>query len=163
MPTLTGFGPRRDNEICWSRLLFNNNEEKYEIWKAKFLGYKQSLGLKDTILGVNLTGEDKRNEEAYVEFVQFLYDKCLPLIMREATDNRRKALNILCSHYAGKGKPKVISLYSQLTSLKKRTLIKDYVIRIETILTALRNAKQIVNDALILKGLPRHFNPFPSI
>ena len=47
--------------------------------------------------------------------------------------------------------------------LLKKTLT-DYVIRSETILTTLRNARQIVDGALIikmiLKGLPRHFEPF---
>ncbi len=40
----------------------------------------------------------------------------------------------------------------------------DYVIRTETILTALKNAGQAVDDAsiitMILKGLPHNFNPF---
>ena len=42
--------------------------------------------------------------------------------------------------------------------------VTDYVIRTETILTALRNAGQSVDGALIvamiLKGLPRQFDPF---
>ena len=72
----------------------------------------------------------------------------------------------ITGYYAGKGKLRVISLYTKLTSLKKDTnkKVTDYVIRTETILTALRNAGQTVDDALIivmiLKGLPRHFNLF---
>ena len=40
--------------------------------------------------------------------------------MRENANNR-KALNILRRHYARKEKPRVISLYTQLTSLKKNS------------------------------------------
>ena len=110
MATSTGYGPtRRDNRSRWSRLLFNGDETKYEIWETKFLGYLPTLGVKDTILGKNLN-EDKtdteRNEEAYNELIQFLDDKSLSLIMREASDNGREALRILRDHFAGKGKTK---------------------------------------------------------
>ena len=55
--------------------------------------------------------------------------------MREAADNGRKALKILHGHYAGKEKPRVISMNTQLTSLKKHTdeSVTDYVIKTETI------------------------------
>ena len=85
--------------------------------------------------------------------------------MREAVDNTRKVLNILRGYYAGKGKPSVIS-YTQLSSLKKDTnkSVTDYVIRTETILIPLRNARQTVDDAsiiaMILKSLSRHFDLF---
>ena len=61
---------------------------------------------------MNLTGEDgdnERNEEAYTELIQFLGDKGLSLIMREAADKGRKTINILREHYAGKEKPRDIS------------------------------------------------------
>ena len=80
MLTLTGYGPSRDNGSRWSRVLFDGDERKYEIWETKFLGPLWSIGLKDAILGVNLTGnegDDERNEEAYTELVQFLNDKIL--------------------------------------------------------------------------------------
>lgn len=50
--------------------------------------------------------------------IQFPDDKSL-ILMREASDNRREALRLLCNHYAGKGKLRIISLYTELTSLKK--------------------------------------------
>ena len=110
-------GPEGIIEVAGADL-FDGDEEKYEIWKTKFWGHSQLLSLKDAILGINFTGENnERNEEAYAELVQFLDDKNLSLIMREAANKRRKGLNILCRHYAGKGKPRVI-LYTQLNSLK---------------------------------------------
>ena len=114
MAISTGYGPsRRDNGSRWSRLLFDGDETKYEIWETKLLGYLHTLNLKDAILGKNLNGDEtdtERNEEAYNELIQFLDDKSLSLIMREATDNGREAPRILRDHYAGKGKPRIISL-----------------------------------------------------
>ena len=94
-------------------LQFDGDEERYEIWETKFLGHLQSLSLKDAIFGANLSAE----------IVQFLDDKSLSLIMRQAAENGRKGLGILHGH-ARKGKPRVISLHTLLTSLKKRTLTK---------------------------------------
>ena len=87
------------------RYIFDGDETKYEIWEIKFLAYLHTLGLKDTILGKNLSGDEtdtERNEEAYNELIQFLDDKSLSLIMREASDNGREILRILCDHYTGK-------------------------------------------------------------
>ena len=76
----------------------DRDEEKYEISELKFLGHLRSLGLKDVILCVNLTGkngDNERNEKTHAELVQFLDDKSSSLIMREAANNGRKALYIL--------------------------------------------------------------------
>ena len=114
MAISTGYGPsRRDNGSRWSRLLFDGDKTKFEIWETKFLGYLHMLGLKDAILGKNLNGDEtdtESNEEEYNELIQFLDDKSLSLIMREVSDNGREALRILRDHYAGKGKPRIISL-----------------------------------------------------
>ena len=86
------------------------------------------MGLKGAILGKNLNGDEtdtERNEEAYNELIQFLDDKSLSLIMREASGDGREALRILRDHYAGKGKPRIISLYNELTSLKKDILLEQ--------------------------------------
>ena len=170
MATSTGYGPsRRDNRSRWSRLLFDRDETKYDILETKFLGYLHTLSLKDTILGKNLNGDEtdtERSEKAYNELIQFLDDKSLSLIMREALDNGREALRILCDHYAGKGKPKIISLYTELTSLRKEQNegVTNYIIKTEATVTTLRNAGETLSDGLIidmvLKGLPRTFNAF---
>jgi len=39
-----------------------------------------------------------KNEEAFAELIQFLDDKSLSLVMRDAVDDGRAALNILRSH-----------------------------------------------------------------
>ena len=53
------------------------------------------------------------------ELVNLIDDKSLALIMRDAPDEGRKALEILRAHYAGCSKPRVITLYTELTRLSK--------------------------------------------
>lgn len=54
--------------------------------------------------------DEEKNNEAYAELIQFLDDKILSLVMRDAADDGHEALKILREYLAGKGKPKVISL-----------------------------------------------------
>ena len=69
-------------------------------------------------------------------------------------------------HYPSKGKPRIISLYTELTLLRKEQNegVTDYIIRTEATVTALRNAGETLSDGLIitmdLKRLPRTFNAF---
>ena len=117
MPNLTGCGPRRDNGSCLNRLLFDRDEERYEIWETKFLGHLRSLGLKDAILGVNITRDNERNEEAYAKLLQFLDDKILSLIMREAANNEKKKPSTYYADTMQEKENQVILLYTQSTSL----------------------------------------------
>ena len=112
----TGYGP----SSRYGRLLFDGDERKYEQWEVKFLGYMRLRKLKDSITAaddVEITAA--KNEETFAELIQFLDDKSLALVMRDARDDGRKALKILRAHYAGTGKPRIISLYTELTSLVK--------------------------------------------
>ena len=128
----TGYGP----SSRYGRLLFDGDERKYEQWEVKFLGYMRLRKLKDSITAaddVDITAA--KNEETFAELIQFLDDKSLALVMRDARDDGRKALKILRAHYAGTGKPRVISLVKS-----EHGTVTDYVIRAETAATALRNA-----------------------
>ena len=49
-----------------------------------------------------------------------LDDRSLSPVIRDAKDNGKKALEILREHYFGKSKPKIISLYTELTILSNR-------------------------------------------
>ncbi len=86
--------------------------------------------------------------------------------MRDAKRNGRKALEILREHYAGKDKPRVVSLYCELSSLQKASneTVTDYIIRAETIFTSLRRADEHISDglqiAMVVKGLPDSYKPF---
>ena len=90
-------------------------------------------------------------------------------MIRDAQDNRRKALTILREHYLLKGKPKVISLYTELTSLRRleSESITDYIIRTENISNALKEAGEVISNglliAMVLKELPPNFKPFRTV
>ena len=162
----TGYGPRS------SRLFFNGDESKYELWEIKFLGYLRIHQLHEVILSpTEQTDPDfvEKNATVFAELIQFLDDTSLSLIIREAQDNGRKALAILREHYLPKGKPKIVSLYTELTSLKKleSETTTEFIIRTETISNSLKQAGEMISDgliiAMVLKGLPDNFKPFTTV
>ena len=63
-------------------------------------------------------------------------------MMRDAKDDGRKAIEILREHYVGKGKPRVIALYTELTPLKmsEDCSLTYYVLKAETAATSLKSA-----------------------
>ena len=158
----TGYGPRNAKLM---RLLFDGDDTKYELWEARFLGYLQTLKLKETIVPSDNEPDEAKNEECYAELIQLLDDKSLSLVMRDAAGDGRKALKILRDHYASQGKPRIVALYTELTSLEKgeNESVTDYIIRAEKSVTALKNAKEKLSDglviAMILKGLPDAYKP----
>ena len=165
MATLaTGYGPSR-------RLLFDGDEAKYELWEIKFLGYLRLHKLYDVILAEEepKEGDVEKNIDVFAQLIQCLDDRSLSLVMRDAKDNGRKALKILRNHYMGKSKPRVLALYTELTSLQKGhdECITDYVLRAETAAASLKSAGETVSDslliAIVLKGLPAEYKTFSAI
>lgn len=163
--SLKGYGPSK------GRLYFDGDERRFELWEVKFLGHMRikklndvfSTSIADTAVDVN------KNAEAYATLVLCLDDRSLSLIMRDCVDDGRKALRVLREHYRPKGKPRIISLYTELTLLKKSDgePITDYVLRAEYASSALDNAGEKVSDrlliAMFMKGLPEGFKPFAAV
>ena len=56
----TGYGPR-------SRLTFSGEEEEYDLWEVRFLGYMAIQDLKKTLLEAD--PDVSKNEKAYAELV----------------------------------------------------------------------------------------------
>ena len=162
----TGYGPRK-------RLQFDGDERKYDLWEVKFLGYIRIKKLHTVIDPSSvspLTAADAdKNAEAYAELVQCLDDRSLSLVMRDAKDDGRLALKILREHYRSNSKPRIISLYTELTSLVKKESesVTDYLIRAENSATNLKTAGENIQDsllvAMVLKGLPSNFRPFCTV
>ena len=115
------------------------------------------------------TNDSEKNAQAFAELIQFLDDRSLSLVMRDALDKGREALLILKQHYQGSSKPRVLSLYTELTSLTKGVSeeITDYILRAEKYASDLKTAKQTVDDslliAMVLKGLPVQYKPFEVV
>ena len=167
--SVTGYGPSKPRNI---RHIFDGDETRYELWEMKFLSHLRLKKLEDIINRDGIPDETldiNKNAMAFAELVQLLDDTSLSLIMRDAKDNCRKALDILREHYIGKSKPKIISLYKQLTSLKMDTdmSVTDYIITAEKAIASLKAASEVISDGLVismlLKGLPSSYNAFVAV
>ena len=89
--TLTGYGPSHAH-----RLYFDGNEEKYELWEVKFKAYLCTRKLLSVVTGQREETANfrKRNQKVYAELVQVLDDKSLSLIIRDAADDGKRAMEI---------------------------------------------------------------------
>ena len=158
----TGYG----SHATQNNLHFDGNEDKYDIWECKFLSYMRLKKLKKVIVPDGPAATAEQREDAFAELVQFLDERSLCLVMREAADDGRKALKILRNHYAGYGKPRVLSMFRKLTSLQmeENEDLTGYLIRAENMVTALKQAGEKFSDnlliAAVLKGLPTNYEPF---
>ena len=165
----TGHVPRHQGSLRY-HLEFDGDESKYELWEVKFLGHLRLRKLHSVIAATDDGDVDVgKNADVFAELVQCLDDRSLSLVIREANNDGRKALGILREHYLSKGKPRIISLYTELTSLMKRADegVTDYMIRAETAAVSLKNSGEVISDslliAMILKGLPSEFKPFTTV
>ena len=153
----TGYGSRKP--------IFNGDERNYDIWQIKFKSYLRTRGLKDVLTAVPAEVDEDKNADIFAELIQTLDDRSINLIIRDAVDDGRKAMTILDTHYKSKGKPRIITLYTEFTSLTKQSdeNVTDYIIRAETLSSSLREAGETISDSLLvamtMKGLPKEFLP----
>lgn len=152
------------------QIIFDGTEDKYDLWETRFPSRLHILKLKDTILRVPtgeaaLAADPEKNADYYAQLVNALDDKSLSLIRHEAAEDGRKALKILREHYSGKNKPRILNLYTSLTTIQmaEDETVTDYIIRAENIISALRDAGEDMSDGLlvatVLNGLPDSFRP----
>ena len=87
----TGYGPSNH------RLILDGDERKYELWEVKFLGYLRLQKLSKTILTQlaedaspeAIAADTVKNADAFAELIQYLDDRSLSLIIRDAADDGR--------------------------------------------------------------------------
>ena len=154
--------------------MFDGRAEEYELWEERMLCCMHRVRLKETILnepGGPLTAEERAKDEelnadAYCSLAPLLDNVSLGLIFRDCKNKGRESLQVLREHYIGKGRPRIVSLYITLTSLKKADTetVTEYIIRAEQIFTALRGAGEAPSEglmmAMIMRGLPENYKPF---
>ena len=101
----------------------------------------------------------EKNVDVYAELTLNIDDRSLSLIIRDAKNDRRKAVQILRTHYLPSSMARVIGLFTELTSLKngEDEALTDYVLLGETAAAQLKNVGETVSDnlliAMMLKGL----------
>lgn len=163
--SLTGYGTRRT-------LMFDRDENNYELWEVKFLGYMRLQKLHEVVVRVESEKEASdagKLANTFAELVQCLDDKSLALVIRKVKDDGRKALQVLREHYQGKGKPRIIAFHTELTSLEMREgeSTTDYILRAEKAATALKAADEVISNGLLiamaLKGLPSAYKTFVTL
>ena len=159
MPDLrsSGYGPSNP----WKKLILDRGKVKDEPSEPKILGYFKLKGLKE---GFALGKIDaNKNELMFAELVQYLDERSLSLVMRDAKDNVGEALRKLRAHYIGSGKPRIITLYKQLTTLKisYSESITNYIIKDGERATALDTAVETVSDPLLV-AIALNYTPFPN-
>src|SRR5215469_16604214 len=149
-------------------IYFNGDWDKYELWEIKFLG---QLRLQNLLKVVTCTDnvDTKENAKVFSQLAIVLNDRSLSLIINDAKDDGRKAIGILRDYYLGKSKPRLISLYTELTTLKLNSEedITNYIIRAERASNALKNAGENFSDSLlvavVLKGLSEKHKTFSTV
>ena len=166
--SLSGYGPSN------KRLLyFDGLSDSYLLWETRFLSYLYTIekSLQKAILPLKAGEADdedfeEKNKWAFAELVQYIDEKSLQLVMVDAMNKGREALQILRSHHASTEKPKILTLYEELTTLRhsKEEDITDYILRAERAATGLRSAGERITDnliiAMLLKGLSDEYKPF---
>ena len=101
--------------------------------------------------------------------IQLLNDKSIALILRDAVDQSKEALEILRNYYLGASKPKVISFSEKLSTLQLSgdEQLLDYIIRAEAVAAALKKAGEIVSEsmimAMVLSGFPPTYDTFSTV
>ena len=155
------------------RLYFDGYEVKYEFCEIKFFAllWLELDGLRKVVKDDGMLTLDLReiNWKVFAKLIQFLDDKSLSLTIRDAEDDGTQDLKILKEYYIGNTKPRIIGLYTELTSLVMGTNegITDYIIRAESVCKSSKSDREGVSDSLlitmILKYLSAQHGAFSTV
>ena len=159
MATSIGYGP----SSLLTKYMFDGDEKNFELWETRIMGYMRIKKLHDVFADLDTERQIDANKNAlaFAELIQFLDERSLALVIRDGKDNGRKAYRLLKEHYQSSGKPRMISLYTELGTLKMKhgENVTDYVIRGETAAHMLKQCGHDVPDpllvAMVLKATAR--------
>ena len=105
---LTGYGPSSSPANQFQHLLFNGDARKFDQWEVRIMGYLKIKKLKKVMFPEDMNAlpadDAEKNELAFAEICQFLDETSLSLVMRDARDKGREAIQILREHYVGGSK-----------------------------------------------------------
>ena len=143
-----------------------------ELWEVKFLGHLRLQKLFNVAVkqeGERDPPDADKNAKVFAELVQCLDDRSLSLVIREANNDGRKALAVHREQYQSKGKPRIIALYTEPTSLQMKTdeTSTDYILRAEKAAASLKATGEVISDGLLvsmaLKGLSEVYKTFSTV
>ena len=94
----------------------------------------------------------KKNATIFAELNLYLDDKSVITDKRCSRQWKKKALTILREYFLSKRKPNVISLYKELTSLRRleSESITEYIIRTKNISNASKETEEVISDGLLI-------------
>ena len=174
-PNLTGYGAqnqRPGNTVNISHLCFSGKQEDYETWEEKIYAFLSEQGYDDVLdAGENADSDNfnAKNKRIYNIVIQILDRESIRLVKNDAKNNGRKVFDILRNFYCGTGRSKILSLFTEVGSLKKENTetVTSYILRAEEIILALKHCKHQIDDmmaiALVVKGLPSEYRHFRTI
>ena len=161
LPALRGYGHQA--------IAFSGEASDFEVWSIRFKGMIRLNKLIDVLESDQDVVDADKNAQIFALLVQCLDDNSLNLVIRDAENKGRESFNILKEHFVGATKPRIMSLYCELTALSKdpSESVTEYLLRAETASSRLKQAQEEISDklliAMILKGLPESFLPFSTI
>ncbi|KAK0135362.1 hypothetical protein N1851_028778 [Merluccius polli] len=107
----------------------DGTEDKYDLWETRFLSPERHHFERCPLARAAIAADPAKNAECYAQLVNALDDKSLSLIRHDAADDGRKALKLLREHYSGKSKPRILNLYTSLTTIQMEgnETVTDYM------------------------------------
>ena len=118
----TSYGPRT------AKLFFDGDESKYKLWEMKTLGYLKIQHLHQIVESPTDQSDNmdfiEKNATVFTELIQYLDNRSLSLVMRDARDKKKSLRNIEGTLFIKRKAESYFSLYR--TNIFKKTGIRVY-------------------------------------